>query len=273
MRSRVSALLCCLIAAAPGIAHGADAGMLVPPEASKDWTILIGVEGVVQPRWDGSDRYLIRPSPLFDIWSASSPPRFRAPRDGIGFALIDTPQFRAGPVGKLRFKRKASDDPALTGLRDVDWAVEVGGFAEYWLADWLRLHGEVRQGIGGHHGLVGEIAADFIARATPQLTLSAGPRVTLQSSAALNPYFGIDAAESVASGLPLYTPKSGLYAVGGGAQARYQWTPQWATHAYVEYDRLQSGAANSPLVVQRGTADQWMFGFGASYAFNIPALW
>jgi outer membrane protein len=58
--------------------------------------------------------------------------------------------------------------------------------------------------------------------------------------------------------------------VGAGAQARYQWNPQWATNAFVEFERLVGDAENSPLVQERGSANQVMVGFGIAYSFDLP---
>jgi outer membrane protein len=44
-------------------------------------------------------------------------------------------------------------------------------------------------------------------------------------------------------------------------------------HAYVEYDRLTGSIANSPLVEQRGTPDQFTFGFGTTYSFDFRQFW
>ena len=151
----------------------------------------------------------------------------------------------------------------------MDWTVEIGGFAEYWVVPWLRTRAEVRQGIGGHSGIIGDVMADFVWRATPQLTLSGGPRLTIASAAALNPYFGVDAAESIASGLPVYRVPGGIRSYGVGAQARYAWTQQWATHVYAEYDRLVGDVADSPIVRLRGSRDQWTFGAGVTYTFDM----
>jgi outer membrane protein len=61
--------------------------------------------------------------------------------------------------------------------------------------------------------------------------------------------------------------------VGAGTQARYFWTPQFATHAFIEYERLTGDAASSPLVEQRGTANQVTIGLGATYSFDIKSFW
>jgi outer membrane protein len=236
------------------------------------WTVSVGVEAGVLPSYEGSERYVLRPFPLVDVRKAGTPPRFHSPREGFGIGIVDIGGFRAGPVGKLRVPRKEGNDANLRGLGDVDWAIEAGAFAEYWLLPWLRAYAELRQGFGGHHGLVSDILIDAVYHATPQLTLSAGPRLSLQSDKAVSPYFDVTPAQSLASGLPVYDARGGVTSWGAGAQARYIWSPQWMTYTYVEYQRLVGDVANAPLVSQRGTRDQMQVGFGVTYSFDMPAL-
>ena len=248
-----------------------DSGVLPPP--SSDWTISLGAEGRLEPSFQGANNYVFRPYPLFDVRRAGTPERFHAPRDGIGVGLIEGSNFEIGPVGVLRFPRKEKDDSALRGLGDVPWAVELGLFAEYWWVPWLRSRVEVRQGFHGHHGTTSDLMVDAVVPVSGQLTLSGGPRMTLATSSAISPYFSVDAAQSLASGLPQFEAKGGIYSVGAGAQARYRWTPEWATHAFVEYERLTGDAANSPLVVQRGSANQFTVGVGVARSFDIKQFW
>lgn len=244
------------------------------PPSAYDWTITVGIEGKVEPIFLGSKDFTVRPNPLFDIRRYGTPERFRAPRDGISFALIEGSNFQIGPVGQIRIGRRESDDrAALHGLGNVPWAGEIGAFAEYWFVPWLRARAEVRQGVTGHHGLVADLTADAVVPVTRQLTLSGGPRATLVTAAANRPYFSIDDIQSIASGLPVYSAGGGLRSVGAGAQARYFWTPQWATHVFVEYDRLTDDAADSPLVTQRGSPNQLTIGFGVTRSFDIKQPW
>lgn len=243
------------------------------PGPAKDWTVTLGVEGRVLPTFEGSDRYAFLPFPLFDLRQAGTPARFRSPRDGFGFGLVDTGRFRAGPSFKIRLPRKESDDADLRGLGDVDVALEAGAFAEFWVTPWLRTRAELRQGFGGHHGVVGDLTADLVMPVTPQLTLSGGPRTTITSAAANSPYFSVTAAQAAASGLPVYDAGGGFYSVGAGVQARYQWMPQWASHVFLEYARLTGDAGDSPVVTLRGSRDQLQLGVGVTYSFDMHALW
>jgi outer membrane protein len=64
-----------------------------------------------------------------------------------------------------------------------------------------------------------------------------------------------------------------LLALAPVVQARYAWSPRWATHGFIEYERLAGDAANSPLVTQRGARDQIQVGIGATYSFDMRRLW
>ncbi len=170
----------------------------------------------------------------------------------------------------------------LYGLASVGYAAQIGGFAEYWPIPWLRLRSEVRQGIGGETGVTGNAFMDAVLP-VGQWTFSAGPRVTLQSTAAVSPYFSISPAQSAATAvlasttglppLPAYAASGGLYSYGAGTQALYRFDPQWEVRTFIEYERLTGSAADSPLVIQRGSANQLTYGLGVSYSFNMHPWW
>jgi MipA family protein len=272
-RAAIAGFLVALSVPVVASAADADARGSVSPAPAYDWTVTIGAEGRVEPIFLGSTRDVLLPYPIIAVRRFGTPEPFRGPRDGIGIGLFEWNNFQIGPVGQLRMPRRQRLDAALQGLGNVPWAVELGVFAEYWWVPWLRTHAELRQGFNGHHGLVSDIFLDAVVPVGPQWTLSAGPRITLASTSATTPYFSIDAAQSAASGLPLFNAKGGVRSVGAGTQARYLWTPQFATHAFIEYERLSGDVASSPLVVQRGSANQLTVGFGATRFFDIKSPW
>ena len=246
---------------------------LYSPTPAYDWTVTIGGEGRIEPIFQGSKRDVLLPYPILAVRRFGTPEPFRGPRDGVGIGLFGGSSFQVGPVGQLKLPRRESLDGALQGLGNVPWALELGVFAEYWWVPWLRTRVEIRQGFNGHHGIVSDLFVDAVVPVGAQWTLSGGPRVTFATTPATGPYFGIDAAQSAASGLPIFDAKGGVHSVGAGTQARYFWTPQFATHAFLEYERLTGDAASSPLVVQRGTPDQLTIGFGATHSFDIKSPW
>ena len=239
------------------------------PPLSGDWTVKVGVGGEYRPNFEGANRSMLSPVPIFSIRRAGKADQFRGPRDAAGISFIEMAGFRVGPAFKYVAARNAADFAELRGLGDVNAAVELGGFVEYFPVDWLRGRVEVLQGFGGHHGVVANFSGDLIVPVAPQWTLSGGPRFTLQSTAATAPYFGINAAQALASGLPQFNARGGAHSAGAGAQLRYQYSPQWEVHTYVEYQRLLGDAAASPLVQQRGSPNQLTVGLGASYSFDV----
>jgi MipA family protein len=283
--------LACLVGRvliAPALAGAADlpaqtpsVSQAVATAAVPDWIVTVGGELRVEPAWpgarDGSFRYPI-PSPLFSIRKVGTQPDYFGPRDSFGFTILDLGQIKIGPAVQIAWPRRASKDEALNGLGDVDFAVQAGGFAEYWPVQWLRLRSEVRQGFGGETGVTGDLFLDAIIPAG-QFRFSAGPRLTAQSTAAVSPYFSITPAQSIGStvaglpALPVYHADGGLYSYGAGSQVEYFFNQQWAAHGFIEYQRLTGSAADSPLVIQRGSPNQVTFGLGATYAFVTHPWW
>ena len=239
------------------------------PSVSGYWTATIGAGAEYKPDFEGSKRSMLSPVPIFAIRRAGSAEQFHSPRDGASIALLDFGDLRAGPAAKLRAARNAGNFPELAGFSNVNATVELGGFVEYFPVDWLRTRIETRQGFGGHNGVVADFSADVIVPVFQQLTLSAGPRFTYESTGATAPYFGINAVQAMATGLPAFNARGGAHSVGAGAQVSYRFNPQWEVHSYVEYERLLGDAAKSPLVAVRGSANQTTVGVGASYSFDF----
>jgi outer membrane protein len=233
------------------------------------WTVTIGAGGNFRPDFEGATHDQLSPVPIFSVERAGSHQQFIGPRDGASIALFDTGGFRAGPVGTFLPARMASSDSALNGLYDVKATIELGGFIEYFPVDWFRARAEVRRGFGGSTGVFADLSADAIVPVWDRLTWSAGPRLSFANTHGTAPFFGIDQTEALASGLPVFNATGGLHSVGAGTQLRYQITPQWEVHSYIEYQRLTGAAAASPLIAQRGSPNQTTSSIGASYSFDV----
>jgi outer membrane protein len=262
------------VLAGPAVAVAADPVVMLPsvpfvPSVSGGWTVTVGIGGEMQPSYEGAGSSKLGPKPIISIRRAGTPARFKSMRDNASFALIDVGGFRAGPVGTYKTSRKASDHSELRGLKDVDFAVELGGFAEYYAFDWLRLRSELRRGFGGHEGIVADFSADVIVPINERMTFAAGPRYTATNAKYAESYFSVSAIEALVSGLPVYDAKGGSSSVGAGAQLRYKLDPQWEVRGYVEYDKLLGSVADSPLVKFRGSTNQVTYGVGVAYSFDV----
>lgn len=251
----------CFLAAAPSAeAEGLFSG---------DWYLAVGAAGFTAPAFEGSRRYILSGVPIVSLGKRGKEAPFVSRNDNISFAFVDTGTFRAGAVGKLVMPRDASDHAELAGLSDVPFGAELGGFAEIYPADWLRLRGEVRHGIRAHEGLVGNVQVDAFADVTDRVRVSGGPRLSFANAAYMDAYYGVSAAEAAASGLSAYDPGGGIKSAGVGGAIDWRVTDHVTTSVFGEYSRLMGPAADSSIVRERGSRDQFMLGLSATYRFDF----
>ena len=83
----------------------------------------------------------------------------------------------------------------------------------------------------------------------------------------MNSYYGINSEQSQSLQLPKYEASAGVRSTGAGLYAEYKWSAQLSTMASFEYERLVGSAADSPLVREDGSPDQFTFALGAKYQF------
>jgi outer membrane protein len=276
-----------ILIALPGPAAAADlpqpqsaTALAASAPAVPDWIVTIGGGGGAGPAWPGATKYFFTGSPRLSMRKGQlgTPPAFSGTRDGVGIPLFNLDQFKIGPSFKLIWQRKASAYTQLNGLPDVGFALQAGAFAEYWPVPWLRLRGDVRQGFGGETGVTGDALIDAVVP-LGQFRFSGGPRLTVQSTNAVSPYFSITAAASAGSTvaglpqLPVYNATGGLYSYGAGGKIEYFINEHWSAYAFGEYERLTGSVADSPLVTMRGSPNQLSAGLGVAYSFTMHPLW
>ena len=250
-----------------------------PRGAESGWNVTVGGGMLLAPNYAGDNSYRLSAIPNLQL---SYGDRFFASvQEGIGYRFVNDGAVKAGPIMRFTFPRDENGKQIfavtghrtndLRGLGDVDLSVELGGFVEYEIAP-VTLRAEVRQAASGHKGFTADLSAQWSHR-TPALgsfaIVSFGPRVRLVDATYNSAYFGVTGAQSRASGLPTYSAGGGLYSFGAGATVVYPLPSdrRWAVVAVGGYDRLTGDAGASPLVQQRGSQNQALFGLFVSRAF------
>jgi len=228
--------------------------------------VRIGLGAQVTPSYPGADEVQFGPYINVDIARGDTPFGFEAQDESFAIPVINTNGVSIGPSLNIQGSRTNSDVGAPIGK--VKTTVEAGGFVTAYAASNLRLRAELRRGLGGHDGFVGEVSADLIARDDDAYVFSIGPRVVLSNARYQRAYFGVTPAQRTATGLPLYRPGGGVQSVGGTAGLTYQFSRSWGVMTYARYDRLVSDAADSPVVRQFGSRNQFSGGLGLTYTFT-----
>lgn len=242
--------------ATPALAQPADSG-------GDRWRVRAGAQLV--PSYPGADGHDVQPWLGLSRAKAGEEFDFSAADQSSGFSLIETDSgFALGPVVNFVGKRSSKDTNGL--LPVVKFTPELGGFAQFEFSS-FRLRGEVRQGIGGHKGVVGVIGADFVAREGDDWLFAFGPRATFSNGKYQRAYFGVPTAIP-AAGLTAYRPDGGLQALGVAATAQYSLSPRWGLAGYAKYDRLSGDPKDSPVVSVLGDRNQLSGGLALTYTFG-----
>ncbi|MXO61244.1 hypothetical protein GRI89_16995 [Altererythrobacter salegens] len=247
----------------------AIAALFAAPASAEDkepWRYRVGAGAQVKPQYPGADDVSVLPMFDIDRTRGDEPFEFEAADDSFGFNLVNSGGFEFGPAVSLVGKRKSKE--VGTATPNVDRIIEVGAFANYWLGENFRLHSEVRRGVTGHEGWEVDGGADVVWRDGDKWLVSLGPRVTWADHKFHDAYFSVTPATSLATGLPVYEANGGLESYGATASGELALTQRWGLSLYAKYERLTGDAADSPIVRQYGSRDQFSGGLALSYTFG-----
>lgn len=228
--------------------------------------VRVGLGAQVTPAYPGADEVRFGPYINVDIAQGDTPFGFEAQDESFAIPVINTNGIGIGPSLNIQGSRTNSDVGVPIGK--VKTTVEAGGFVHAFVTPGFRVRAELRRGLGGHDGFVGEVSADLIARDGDRYVFSIGPRVVVSNARYQRAYFGVTGTQAAATGLPVYTPEGGLQSVGGTGGLTFQFSRRWGMMGYVRYDRLVEDASDSPVVRGFGSRDQFSGGLGLTYTFG-----
>lgn len=239
------------------------------------------------PTYEGADNYRATVFPIIKPSFGSGPSRvdFRA-LDDIRIDLFPASRFRFGPVIGYTFGRDEDDDARLRGLGDIDGGLVGGAFVGYdFISDeaaklgvavayTTQFTGDAFEAarFGAAPGLTDDFGAEIDLGLSGAVALS--DRLDLSGRAGavhatddyMDTHFGIVAAQSAASGLPVFDPDAGFKSAYVRADLGYRLTDRIRLQAGLGYARIIGDAADSPVVANRNQFDGQI---GASYTLRF----
>lgn len=277
-----SALAACLSSAAFAQSGPVSPGLPSPSEVSNRDTLTVGVGAAWVPDYEGSNDYRMIPAGAV-----------RGKFHGISFNTNGTHlyvdvvpgngklTFNAGPIVGLKFdRRQRSDDPVVSRMIRRKTAIEVGGFAGVSFHglvdpyDALSFRLDILHDVGNAHKST--LFNPSVSFSTPlsrktYVSLSGGAEFVGRRYA--DYYFGVTPADVVATGgaLPLYNPSGGLKNWKASLLVNQSITGDLLGGVSVfglgQYSRLVGDFRRSPIVAQRGSANQWLGALGLAYTW------
>lgn len=192
----------------------------------------------------------------------------------LSINLLDDPNWRMGPAGLLRFGRDDVEDPVIRQLPRIHDTLELGAFVTYRfnpsndVRDIWAVSAQVLHDTLGTHG--GYSLSAGVQRWLPVWRVSAvgfSLAATHGSSDYLGTYFSVSPAASRASGLPEYRLGEGMRDIRTSAVFIQPLSPSLFLGIGVLYSRLLGDVAKSPIVSDRGSRDQLIYGMGLAVTF------
>lgn len=236
-----------LAAALLPAAAGAAGNLLLIEAPPKQTTLALGASVWSLPQYPGARKSDTLVLPALDYQHANG---FFASTDlGLGWNLSPTPAVQAGVRLWPQFGRSRKDGPV--GLDPIGLRIQPQAYANLQLGEVLLLQSGLLYGAGrDRDGVQVELGATSGIPVGDSL-IGIGLAASWANRAYQQSYYGVSAAESRASGLPAFSPKSGLLDTSLTVSAEVKFGPQWRLSGQLVLARLSTDTARSPVVQDR----------------------
>ena len=235
--------------------------MKLGAEPLPDWRITLGVTGAVMPKYEGADTYQVTPGGVVDIRYRDI--AFFSVGEGLGVNLLRGDTYRAGVALSYDLGRNDNDDSRICGLGDIDPAPEVKLFGQVFIMP-VVLAIDIRRGIGGHDGWIGDLGIYMPLIGTDSFVAFAGPSITLADQDYMDAYFGVSPGQAANSRLPRFQADAGFKNANFGATAICFISDNWLIIADAAVEQMLGDAARSPVTQSR---TQFTFDLSIAYTF------
>lgn len=250
--------------ATPAIAQRSGMAIEAP-----DVRNFVGLAPGIVPDYSGSDNYTVGIAPTARLQLGKSNRYIRLLANELSVNLWDSSNWSAGPVLLYRFGRGKVDDAVVSRMRDIPNNVEIGAFAGWsWTGKPDPRHRfgvsvQVLRDVSEvHDGYLISASARYWRPVSRPLTLSIGIATTYGSGNYHATNFGVNVADSAASGLPVFKAEGGIRDIRISPVLVFSFSPKWHLGGGMVFSRLLGDAADSPVVNTRGSKNQIFAGIG-----------
>jgi outer membrane protein len=221
--------------------------------------IAIGAGVAYMPAYIGSDKYRAQPLPAIDIKYGRFFVNFQ---DGIGATLIDNETLTIGAGVVMADNYRTKDAPR--GIGNLPFGAGGRGFVKLRQFGFEAVLGGTKIFAGSTKGFVADASLSYPIMISERFMLAPSIGTTWGDRKHLNRYFGVNARQSVASGLRQYSTGSGFIDAKAEIHAMYRLTDRISLGAAGGVTTLVGDIKNSPIVKEKTRPFGLMF---VSYEF------
>ncbi|MBT6296269.1 MAG: MipA/OmpV family protein [Nitrospina sp.] len=231
----------------------------------KDWSIMLGGLTFLSPDYEGSDDVKVQGFPFLDVsWRNRFFLNFQ---QGLGVNIIRNKNLTFGTSIGYYGSRKEVDNDALMGLGDIDGGVD-GRLFVFVPVGPISLTSMYRRDLSGNHdGSIFSVGVLYFKPISRKLRVNLQGRLNFASENFMNTYFDMNLSQASRSSMTVYDADAGIKDISAFNILIYSFTRHWNVVSFMGLSRLLGDAANSPIVKERGTANQFRIGLGFSYRF------
>ena len=231
----------------------------------------VGLGAAVAPDYEGSNDY--RAVPLWNLRAGNlyHPDTYvQTLGPTLKSNFLPSEHWRLGVSGRYIPERNDVQDNRVDDLHTVDAAAMLGVMGGYDFIAGPRDLGimlDAKQDVANNNGatvtLQGFYAAPLGQRSRMGLTIDG----TWADDDYMSSYFGVNANNAARSGLHQFNADAGFKDAGITLSYTYAFGERWGLTALARYDRLFGDAADSPIVDDRGDANQFILGLLVNFTF------
>jgi outer membrane scaffolding protein for murein synthesis (MipA/OmpV family) len=217
----------------------------------RDWQLTAGGGLLVRPTYEGSDRYSLLPLPIIN---ATYNDMISIGIGGVSAYWHDGPmRLGAGLTyhgGRKDHKSGAfvsRGDDRLIGMGNIRASLGARAFGSY-TASHITFKASATKFTGSdNRGLLIDAGLSMPRLVGRRLILKPHLNATWADSNYMQTFFGVSAAQAIASRFTAFRAKAGLKDVRIGIDANYRLDRHWFLGINADYKRLTGDAARSPL--------------------------
>jgi outer membrane protein len=222
------------------------AAAVAPEKIDRDH-VTIGIGAAALADFQGSRHYQIQPAPIVDVEQGRF---FAKSGEGIGIKVINTPNFQAGVSVNWMRGYDAEDVPE--GIGELKSTFGGRAFVSGQFAGFAATVAVTAPVFGGDaEGVLANARIAYPVRVSDTITISPAVGVSWADGKFMRRYFGVNEAQALASGLPVYEPSSGFKDVDARLAASFRLTRRISLVGIGMITRNLDRATDSPFNQRR----------------------